>query len=178
MDSIFPSLISAARVQLHALDEADYSAARALFCHPQVSKTYMLPDFKTEEDVHRLFDRIRQLSADQSRFVYGIYRQDYLIGLINEVDRNGQEIELGYAIHPDHHNRGYGTEMLKACIQTLFENGFTIVNAGAFPENRASQRVMEKCGMQLTPKTETIEYRGVTYTCKCYAIHRPETDKR
>lgn len=46
--------------------------------------------------------------------------------------------------------------------------GYTEVVAGAFSENIASRRVMEKCGMTLTEQEEDIEYRGKTHHCVYY----------
>lgn len=172
MSLLFSDLISTQRLQLRSLAEGDLPAAQVLFTHPLVSKTYMLPEFQSPEEVVRLFEKIRTLSRDKSRFVYGICLHDELIGLVNEVEKSETEMELGYAIHPDFHSRGYATEMLNACIEELFAHGFSTVKAGAFVENRASQRVMEKCGMIKTEKTEEITYRGCNHTCVCYEIKR------
>ena len=57
-------------------------------------------------------------------------------------------------------------------MSALFSEGFSAVKAGAFSENAASIRVMEKCGMTKTGETEQIEYRGKTHTCVYYAIER------
>ncbi len=47
---------------------------------------------------------------------------------------------------------------------------FTVVKTGAFTENIASIRVMEKCGMRRFDETEEIEYRGKNHTCVYYEI--------
>jgi RimJ/RimL family protein N-acetyltransferase len=46
------------------------------------------------------------------------------------------------------------------------------VTAGAFEDNLASLRVMEKCGMQPMEHTDTIEYRGCEHLCLYRAIDR------
>jgi RimJ/RimL family protein N-acetyltransferase len=142
----------------------------AILTHPEVIPTFMVPDLPTREDAFKLFDRIRQLSLAEDRFVYGIYLADTLIGFINDVDRTETEIELGYVIHPDYKNRGYASEALSASIPALFARGYSTVKAGAFEDNAASIRVMEKCGMTLLPHTEETEYRGRTHRCVLYEI--------
>ena len=97
---------------------------------------------------------------------------DELIGIANEVGREENGIELGYAFLPAFHNKGYGTEMLNALTFQLFADGFEKVLTGAFEENLSSIRVMEKCGMQRLEKTETIEYRGKCHTCVYYEKKR------
>ena len=57
-------------------------------------------------------------------------------------------------------------------IPDLFSRGFEAVTAGAFSENAASLRVMQKCGMELQDFTEDIAYRGTTHKCIYYAIRR------
>ena len=56
--------------------------------------------------------------------------------------------EIGYIFNPAYHNQGYATEACKAVINYAFTqlNVHRIV-AFCTPENRASWRVLEKCGM-------------------------------
>lgn len=73
-----------------------------------------------------------------------------LIGIFVEcdVDREKKSLEIGYGIGSTHWGKGYVTEAVKAMIAYYFEQaGFQTVYASFFPENTASKRVMEKCGM-------------------------------
>lgn len=158
------------RLRLAALRPQDAPALIALLTDPFVTETYMVPPLETTEAKERLFQRLKQLSEDPERFVWGVFLGDTLIGLLNETDRQGREIELGYAIAPAHRNRGYASEAMRAAIKELLGLGFSAVRAGAFIENKASMRVMEKCGMHRTDETETITYRGADHTCRYYAI--------
>jgi ribosomal-protein-alanine N-acetyltransferase len=56
--------------------------------------------------------------------------------------------EIGYIFNPEYHNRGYATEACRAVIDYVFTNldAHRIV-ANCNPENRASWRVLEKCGL-------------------------------
>ena len=47
-----------------------------------------------------------------------------------------------------------------------------MVKAGAFEENLASMRVMEKSGMHRIQQEDTIEYRGKVHRCFNYEILR------
>ena len=136
----------------------------------QVKKTYMLPDFASKEEAHKLFARLQELSNNPDRFVRGIYFGDTMIGFINDPELSGSEVELGWVIHPDYQHKGYCTMAVKLAIKELFDKGFTRITAGAFSGNIASMRVMEKCGMQRIDKTEIIAYRGVDHTCIFYEI--------
>jgi RimJ/RimL family protein N-acetyltransferase len=60
-----------------------------------------------------------------------------------------EEIELSYALMPEFWNKGYATEMAKACIEIAFEV-LRLNNIVCFTmkTNEASQSVMEKVGFQ------------------------------
>ena len=131
----------------------------------------MLPDFGKKEDATPLFRRLMALSQDETHFVRGIWAEGQLVGFLNDVEIENGTIELGYVIHPAHHGKGYATEALRLAIRALFHRGFREVTAGAFAENPASLRVMEKAGMVRLSKTDKIEYRGKVHQCIYYSIH-------
>jgi len=142
----------------------------------RINQTYMLPDFEKQQDAIPLFHRLKTLSEDSGRFVRCIDLEGSAIGFLNDVETTDSSIELGYVIHPEYHNRGYMTEALSGAIKELFKSGYTCVTCGAFDENRASIRVMEKCGMEQMKQTDTIEYRGMNHRCVYYqAVKREET---
>ncbi len=59
------------------------------------------------------------------------------------------EVEVGYRFFKDHWGKGYATEGTKALIQYGFkELGLNRIIAIAYPENKASIRVMQKCDMK------------------------------
>ena len=68
-------------------------------------------------------------------------------------------------IHPEHQRKGFASEALTACMDELFEMGYTAVRTGAFEENVASIRVMEKCCMTRLEETEDIDYRNAVHHC-------------
>ena len=164
--------IKTQRLRLAALRPEDREDLIGILMDSEVSKTYMVPDLSTEEKKDALFERLRALSEREDRFLYGIFREGKLIGLIHDVSMENGEIELGYFISPREKNKGYTTEALKAMVSLLFSEGFTTVKAGAFSENPASMRVMEKSGMKRTGQTETIAYRGENHLCVYYAIRQ------
>jgi len=164
--------VQTARLELREILESDREYLIDLFTDAQVKQTYMLPDFADRGEAELLFTRIRELSEKEDRYVFAISYQGELIGLINDTEIEGTRIELGYALRPKYHNRGFATEALQAIIKHLFEVGFEEIMAGAFEENVASQRVMEKCGMVRISKTELIDYRGRTHLCVYYQKRR------
>lgn len=160
-----PSEIITDRLCLRSIMDEDRDAVCCLLTNEIVEMTYMLPEFKSAEEIIGLFFRLKELSSINSRFVYGVALNGKIIGIINDVYICGEEIELGFAFHPDYHNKGYATETLDAAIKFLFDMGYSIVKTGAFECNLASQRVMQKAGMHRLDSNEKIDYRGVVHKC-------------
>ncbi|OQW55032.1 MAG: hypothetical protein A4S09_17015, partial [Proteobacteria bacterium SG_bin7] len=70
-------------------------------------------------------------------------------------------VEVGYSILNEFQNRGYATEGVNALIEWALQNGATSVAAETYPENKASIRIMEKCGMSLAgvgSKPNTVRF--------------------
>jgi len=80
-----------------------------------------------------------------------------------------EEIDLGYRFMKKYWGKGYAFESARACINY----GFSVLNLGvitgrAMPENIASWKVLEKCGMQFS-KNETVD----GHPAKTYIIQNP-----
>lgn len=160
------------RLEIRPITREDKEAVLDLLTNETVGKTYMLPQYQNRQDAEPLFSRLAELGKDESRFVAGIYLSGRFIGMMNDTEIKGKQIEMGYAYLPAYYNQGYATEAFLGAIDYLFAHGFTTVLAGAFSENPASLRVMEKCGMTKQDYTDEIEYRGNTHTCLYYAISK------
>ena len=165
-------MIQTERLVLRPMSPDDADAVVALLTDAEVGKSYMLPDFETPQQAYKLFDRLCALSKDEFRFVRGIYLDGVWIGMINDVEIKPPCIELGYALLPAYHGRGYATEALHGTIFALLSRGYTEIRAGAFEQNIASIRVMEKNGMRRIDHTEDITYRGETLHCVFYSYQR------
>lgn len=163
------------RLEVKYLSVKDREAVIDLLTDDQVKKFYILPDFSAREEAVPLFERLTALSLGEDRLVAGIFLNDAFIGIMNEVEIKDKRIELGYALLPKFHNRGYCTEALKGAIEYLFNRGFEEVVAGAFEGNDASFRVMIKSGMEKQEYQEEIEYRGQVHRCVYYAIRKRES---
>ena len=64
------------------------------------------------------------------------------------LDANGMA-EIGYGILEEYRGRGYAAEAVGAAVDWALQQPFVSrVEAETEPDNRASQRVLEKCGFQ------------------------------
>lgn len=162
--------IKTERLELKAIDCGSLEALTELLLDPEVGKTYMVPEFEDREAARKLARRIAELSHRAERYVAGIYWEDSLVGIVNETEVEKDRIELGYALLSRCWGRGITTESMKGMIGYCFKQGFSEVTAGAFEDNIASIRVMEKCGMEKLDRTDSIDYRGTSHRCIYYSI--------
>ena len=159
-------------MKLRILTDSDEAVLLELLTNDRIRETYMLPDFSQREDAIPLARRLMQLSREKNRFVRGMEENGTLVGFLNDVEIENGCIELGYAVHPVHWGKGFATAALKLATEALFRLGYQEVICGAFEDNPASLRVMEKAGMQKLEKTDEIEYRGRLHRCVYYSIER------
>ena len=161
------ALIVTERLTIRPYALKDVDGLVNLLINPEIGKTFMVPDFDSLEKAEILAKKLIDFSKieDTKHLEYGIYFEDKIVGFINDCGIEGDEIEIGYVIHPDYQGQGYATEAVQAILSELCEMGFRKVTAGYFAENVASRHVMEKCGMQMTDVTDEEEYRGKHHIC-------------
>ncbi len=87
-------------------------------------------------------------------------------------DDDRRMADLVWYMSSDVRGKGFATEAAKAVVKTLQEVGFERIEAFANVENIASQRVMEKIGMEYEGTLKKYDCRrdGSLYDAKMYAI--------
>ena len=70
-------------------------------------------------------------------------------GLNVDPGASGWGIEVAYFFHPDFWGNGYATELVKASLEHGFRDlSLDVINAYSHKDNKASIRVLEKCGFK------------------------------
>lgn len=140
-------------ISLQAWTSADKSALMAL-CNA-VDRTYLsdrLPHPYTEADADWWLGMVAENDGKE-----GVWRairaDDQLIGSIS-VERRADEMHdlgaIGYMILTSWWSKGIGTEAVRQICEIAFrELSLDRIIGEVFPENRASERVLEKNGFQL-----------------------------
>ncbi len=135
----------------------------ALIPHP-----YTIDDavrFVTEQETRRAAGKGVALAME--RVVDGV-----LIGVVGfGLERNGDP-ELGYWIGKPFWGQGYATEALRRLVRHLFDTlGFPRVWATFHPDNRASQRALEKVGLRhVGVDTCAMPARGQSVVAPVFAL--------
>lgn len=73
--------------------------------------------------------------------------QEFIGDLCFKGPVKNHSVEIGYGIQPEYEGCGYTTEALQALTKWAFgQKDVVFVEAETAPDNKASQRVLEKCG--------------------------------
>jgi RimJ/RimL family protein N-acetyltransferase len=122
----------------------------ALMNHPQVAKTLggTRPDEQWESYVRK---DIAHWDVHDFGAWHAFERStDQLVGRIGShitLVEGVVEVELAWAVHPDHWGQGYAAELAAPARDLVFSRGVGSVVAFTLTDNTASRRVMEKLGM-------------------------------
>lgn len=85
-------------------------------------------------------------------------------GLQRYVVEGADEVGLLYHLAAEAWGRGFATEIARACLRAGFEDlGLPSIASWTLPWNRASRRVMEKCGLRYEAEWDFSGFRHVRY---------------
>ncbi len=80
----------------------------------------------------------------------GIFLDEELAGAFLLYDVHDHDLHLGFSVKKTLRNEGIMTEALSSLTSCFFETGIREIFIDTGEENRACQRVLEKCGSSLT----------------------------
>ncbi len=150
----------ATRDDLDAWHEISRDAERAWYGEPQST---------VDETRAKLELRI----AHQERHGFSLWPVELketgeVIGVAGLVHlQDGPEVEVGYRFLERHWGNGYATEAARAAVAFGFEElRLDRIVAVTLPDNHASRRVLEKCGLAFVGPTFVYGHPHVKYAIK------------
>lgn len=166
------------RLILRKLRASDLPEYNFLYGNGEVCR-YML--FQPHESMAQSAESLQRALSRYGET--GFYRwaitqreDDKLIGIIDllRFDDAQDRCSFAYMLRPDHWNRGYGTEALKAVFRFAFEEmGIHVIAADHMADNPASGAVMRKAGMTFTHRIEgKYQKNGISHDAVCYEIRK------
>ncbi|MGH2557132.1 MAG: GNAT family N-acetyltransferase [Actinomycetota bacterium] len=168
--------IETPRLRLRHWSDGDFETFAAIHSDPDVMRFYANNRPFTREEALAAFNTILD---HWDQFGYGLWvaedraTGDMIgrIGLTNQVDFPAPtRVEVGWMLARSHWGRGFATEGALAAIRFAFDvvQVPTVISISR-PENEASLRVMQRCGLTLRGATH---WRG--HEVVWYAIDRNE----
>lgn len=87
-------IIKTSRLIIKPYEESYRKGMIELLTNDDIKKTFLIPDFKTEEEITGMVEKQREFSLSEAHFVRGIYLDHTLIGFVNDVEIANGVIEL------------------------------------------------------------------------------------
>ncbi len=173
-----PIELTTARLVLRRWREDDVSALAAILTHPDVSR--WLGD-SSADDVTMTIARYEHSwdTLGYGRFAVEDRATGAFLGRAGLMRQDAwqatpEKEEVGWAIDPARWGEGLATEAASAALEDSFERiGLRRIVSFALPQNVASTRVMEKCGMTMMGTALWAGRPHVWYAVDTPAGHRP-----
>ncbi len=138
-------MLEGKNVNLRIAEKEDASLIQEWMNNPEFSGAYNpLDPQQSKTDVEK---RLEKLGSDKAWFLI-LKKDGSKIGFVG-MWSSSFGWEIGYVLVPSERGKGYCTEAVQLSTDYLFmSKGIVRIQAGTFPENIASQRVLEKAGFQ------------------------------
>ena len=168
------------RLLLRPLRMSDAAAIFAYASDPEVSRNVRFRTHRKIAESRAFLRFVMKRYRSGAEPVWGIeLKADRrVIGSIGMVDwrRNHRRAEMGYALHRDSWDRGIATEAARAVVAFGFvKMDLNRIEAGCYPQNPASARVLEKCGFKFEGMLRQHEYiKGKFRDARLYSLLREE----
>jgi RimJ/RimL family protein N-acetyltransferase len=173
------TVIDTPRLHLRTWSEGDFERFAAIHSDPEVMRFYANNRPFTREEARAAFNSILD---HWNHYGYGLWVAEERatgemigrIGLTNQVDfPSPSKVEVGWMLARSHWGHGFATEGAIAVIRFAFETlGVPTVISISRPENEASLKVMQRCGLTLRGATH---WRG--HDVVWYAIDREQFEE-
>lgn len=147
----FP-VLKTERLLLRQLDDRDIDAYFFFRSDPRVMQYLDRPPVQTKEEVLEFMNKVKTNFVQNEGISWTINLADNPGAMIGDVaiwriDKTHHRGEVGYMLHPDFQGRGIMHEALSAVLRYGFEQmGLHSMEANINPENKASRRLLERCG--------------------------------
>ena len=141
------------RLLIRLPENGDASACYAIHADPDVMRWLGGSRTSSVEDELERIAAARSMHDELGFAMWTVEEKNSgeIVGLAGlfPVELEGPDIEVAYHFRKDRWRRGYATEAAQACIDYgLAVAGLTTIVGLVDPPNKASQRVLEKCGMK------------------------------
>lgn len=142
------------RLILKKTEQSDFDNLVALRSDPDVMR-YAGRGVQTKDEVQKFLDTVISYQKKHGFGFCSVFEKEtgefigqaglFHVGFYDEQP----EIEIAYRLHKKYWGKGYGTELTEALIRWGFKNlPLSKLVAFVHPDNLASHRILQKCGMR------------------------------
>nr|WP_154896490.1 GNAT family protein [Paenibacillus xylanexedens] len=162
------------RLILREIGLDDWESIHTYTISPEVTQ-YTAWGPNTEQDTTAYIEQVLQSQQEQPRSQFDLAvclkTDGTLVGSVG-IYTEGTNAEMGYVMNPQYQGRGYAAEASQALLGLGFNTlGVHRIYAKCRPNNKASERVMQKIGMKYEGMMrEHWFYKGAFHDSLVYSI--------
>ena len=125
--------------------------AEAVFAYAKIPAVSQYTTWTPHTKIEDAEDFLRYARGEQFCWAIRLYADGPVVGAIECTSEGPGESSIHYVLAPDFWGRGMMTEATHAVLKRAFDGDPHLerITTAAVRENRASRRVLEKCGMEL-----------------------------
>jgi len=162
----FP-LIETARLRLRIMTGDDADSLYSIWSDPEVMKFIPIVLFRTQKEVKDFIPMALQRWEDRGFGIFAVTDKEngQMMGYcgLQYLDES-PEVEIYYGFSKDYWGQGFATEAARAVLRFAFEEKKIEYIAGiTHLENAASQKVLEKIGLEKYPEKRKFYDTECTY---------------
>lgn len=151
-----PQKIIAAELTLELLRYRHINEFYQITNTPEIANTISFLSYPVDEDFPKNWIQKNYGIKDR---IYGVFKNDELIGHIAAHLSQKNNVELGYWVSKKHTGKGTASKALKTIIETINSTyPAYLIFAECLPENKRSLKVLEKNGLK--PSKEPAKKEG------------------
>jgi RimJ/RimL family protein N-acetyltransferase len=137
-------LLEGKNVNLRIMEKEDLSIVKEWDNDVGIMGEYEPIVQETKADLERQYDKLTE-----GQWFFVEKKDGTKIGFIAHFLTQGKLTAIGYALLPSERGKGYGSEAVKIIVDYLFlSKNIVRIQAETHPENKASQRILEKAGFK------------------------------
>lgn len=151
-------LLVTERLAARSWAASDLDAAYDIYSRPEVTRWLDKP-FQVRDRDH-MAEKLTRWAKPSGDVTYGFWAVTMrdggrpIGGVLLRPLPGGEDVEVGWHLHPDHWGQGYATEIGRVAARRAFDTGIEEVFAVVRPGNTYSGAVARRLGMDYVGRTE------------------------
>jgi RimJ/RimL family protein N-acetyltransferase len=143
-----PEVFRTGRLLLRRPAASDIPDIFAYASDPQVTRYLAWPTYTNADAIYDFLDMAAASWSAGEHYAYLIEKDGRVIGSCGFSTHGGFKADLGYVLHREAWGQGIAVEACTALMDWLRFAGYARIAAFCHADNRASERVMQKLGLE------------------------------
>ena len=158
-------MIQTKTLVLDILKDENEDDVISILSNYDVKQNYISYDLDYD-GLKKKFKKLKLDSKIKIHYARAIFKDNKLIGIVNDVQLDNNQIEIELALLPEYQKADLIQEILEATSDKLLnKKGFKVVKAYCFEDYVAYKDALKASGFTEESRKENLTYRGLEKVC-------------